>query len=139
MVTPVRDRIRNMRENRDGRTLSVWLWADETRMFDNIKILTGDKNDNIANCAIQDYYEKVFSEKCDQLIDEIRNKLRQKRSRSSKAGLRIRYMDLVRVLNLEFSTAERIKNEMNRLKVPNYSGMTGTWKISQVRKLLHVT
>jgi signal recognition particle GTPase len=108
-------------------------------MFNNLKTMTGDTNDNIIKEAIQDLYDKIFHEKCNKLICEIRNKQRKKQSRSSKAGLRICYMELIRLLNLEFSTAERIKNEMNRLNVPNYSGMTGTWKISQVRKLLHVT
>jgi hypothetical protein len=68
MVTPVIERIRKLRESREGRTLSVWLYGEEARMFENIRILTNDTNDAIIKDAIQDLYEKIFSDKCSKII-----------------------------------------------------------------------
>lgn len=138
MGTPVKERVRELRKKREGRSLSTWLYADEARMFKNIKELTGDTNDTIVNRAIREVYDSIFLTQCAKIIDTI--KTRQKEAKPSRPELKKDYIKLIRILQLEYSSAKSLKDAMNRFDVPDYNGKAGTWKIAQVRKLmLHVT
>lgn len=131
------ERIYRMRAKRSGRSLSVWLYAEEARMFKNIKSMTGDTNDNIIKDAIQDLYDKVLQEAVFSVGRKIRSEL--KKSVPSRVKLKIYYIDLVQILKLELTTPTLLKNELNRLKIPNYSGKVGKWRVSQVKTLLQLS
>ena len=135
MGTPVRERMQKLRKKREGRSLSVWLYADTARMFKNIKTLTKDTNDAIVNKAIQEIYDTVFNRHCYELINKIQG-MQNKPGQASRSGLTALYRELAGILHLDYPKAESIKKAFNSLNVPNYSGKTGTWRINQVRKFL---
>ncbi|BBO86777.1 hypothetical protein DSCO28_73430 (plasmid) [Desulfosarcina ovata subsp. sediminis] len=134
MATAAKDRVRKYREKREGRSLSVWLNPAAARKFKNIKTLTGATNDAIIGRVIDEAYDSIFFSHCHQVIAEINSQLDQDHPDHSR--LTPLYKQLIAILKLDYPSAPQIKDAMNSFKVPNYSGKIGTWKVSQVRKLL---
>jgi len=133
MGTPVKERIRKMRQKRKGQSLTVWLYPEAANVFKKIKKLTGQTNDEIVNLAVKEIYNSIYLVQVNKRVERIRTKLNEKVSRSEMVPL---YRDLIRIFQLDFDSAAGIKKAFNSWEVPNYSGKTGTWKINQVRKLM---
>ncbi len=133
MGTPVKERIRKMRQKRKGQSLTVWLYPEAANVFKKIKKLTGQTNDEIVNLAVREIYNSIYLAQVNKQVERIRTKLNEKVSRSEMVPL---YRDLIRIFQLDYDSASDIKKAFNIFEVPNYSGKTGTWKINQVRKLM---
>ena len=133
MVTPVKERVRKMRQKRKGQSLAVWLYPEAANVFKKIKKLTGQTNDEIVNLAVKEIYNSIFYAQVNKSIERIRVKLSQKVPRIEMATL---YRDLIRVFQLDFVSKTDIKKALNSWEIPNYSGKTGNWKINQVRELM---
>ena len=133
MGTPVKERIRKMRQRRKGQSLTVWLYPEAANVFKKIKKLTGQTNDEIVNLAVKEIYNSIYLVQVNKRVERIRTKLNEKVSRSEMVPL---YRDLIRIFQLDYDSAAGIKKAFNIFEVPNYSGKTGTWKINQVRELM---
>jgi len=133
MGTPVKERIRKMRQRRKGQSLTVWLYPEAANAFNKIKKLTGQTNDEIINLAVREIYHSVYYDQVNKRIKLIRTKLSEEVPRSEMATI---YRDLIRIFQLDYDSAAGIKKAFNIFEVPNYSGKTGTWKINQVRELM---
>ena len=133
MGTPVKERIRKMRQKRKGQSLTVWLYPEAAHVFKKIKKLTGQTNDEIVNLAVQEIYHSVYYGLVNKSIERIRVKLSEEVPRIEMATL---YRDLIRIFQLDYDSASGIKKALNSWEVPNYSGKTGNWKINQVRELM---
>jgi hypothetical protein len=133
METPVKERIRKMRQKRKGQSLSVWLYPEAARVLKKIKKLTGQTNDEIVNLAVREVYSSVYFGQVNKRVELIRTKLSEKVSRNEMPPL---YRDLIRIFQLDYDSAADIKKALNSFEVPNYSGKTGNWKINQVRELM---
>jgi hypothetical protein len=133
MGTPVKERIRKMRQKRKGQSLTVWLYPEAANVFKKIKKLTGQTNDEIINLAVREIYNSIYLAQINKQVERIRTKLSEKVSRSEMVPL---YRDLIRIFQLDYDSASGIKKALNSWEVPNYSGKTGTWKINQVRELM---
>jgi hypothetical protein len=133
MGTPGKERIRKMRQKRDGQNLTVWLYPEAANAFKKIKKLTDQTNDEIVNLAVREIYNSIYLAQVNKQVERIRTKLSEKVSRSEMTTL---YRDLIRIFQLDYDSAADIKKAFNIFEVPNYSGKTGTWKINQVRELM---
>jgi hypothetical protein len=133
MGTPVKERMRKMRQKREGQSLTVWLYPEAARAFKRIKTLTGQTHDEIVNQAVRKAYNIVFLGQVNELVERIRAKLSEKASMSELAPL---YQDLIRIFQLDYDSAADIRKAFNNLEVPNFSGKTGNWKINQVLELM---
>jgi hypothetical protein len=133
MGTPVKERIRKMRQKRKGQSLTVWLYPEAAHVFKKIKKLTGQTNDEIVNLAVREIYNSIYYGQVNKRVERIRSKLNEKVSRSEMVLL---YQDLIRIFQLDYDSAADIKKALNSFEVPNYSGKTGNWKINQVRELM---
>ena len=133
MGTPVKERIRKMRQRRKGQSLTVWLYPEATSVFRKIKKLTGQTHDEIVNLAVKEIYNSIYLAQINKQVERIRTKLSKKASRSEMVPL---YRDLIRIFQLDYDSAAGIKKAFNIFEVPNYSEKTGTWKINQVRELM---
>jgi hypothetical protein len=133
MVTPVKERMRKMRQKRKGQSLTVWLYPEAANLFKKIKKLAGQTNDEIVNLAVKEIYNSIYYGQVNKSIEHIRVKLSEKVPRIEMATL---YRDLIRIFQLDFNSAADIKKALNSWEVPNYSGKTGNWKINQVRELM---
>ena len=133
MGTPVKERIRKMRQRRKGQSLTVWLYPEAANVFKKIKKLTGQTNDEIVNLAVREIYNSIYLAQINTQVERIRTKLSEKVSRSEMATI---YRDLIRIFQLDYDSAVDIKKALNSWEVPNYSGKTGNWKINQVRELI---
>jgi len=133
MGTPVKERIRKMRQRRKGQSLTVWLYPEAANAFKKIKKLTGQTNDEIVNLAVREIYNSIYLAQVNKQVERIRTKLNEKVSRSEMATI---YRDLIRIFQLDYYSAADIKKALNSFEIPNYSGKTGTWKINQVRELM---
>ena len=133
MGTPVKERIRKMRQKRKGQSLTVWLYPEAANVFKKIKKLTGQTNDEIVNLAVKEIYNSIYLVQVNKRVERIRTKLNEKVSRSEMVPL---YRDLIRIFQLDYDSAAGIKKAFNIFEVPNYSGKMGTWKINQVRELM---
>ena len=133
MGTPVKERIRKMRQKRKGQSLTVWLYPEAAHIFKKIKKLTGQTNDEIVNLAVKEIYNSTYLAQINKQVERIRTKLSEKISRNEMVPL---YRDLIRIFQLDYDSAAGIKKAFNIFEVPNYSGKTGTWKINQVRELM---
>ena len=133
VTTPVKERMRKMRQRRDGRSLAVWLYPEAANIFKKIKKLTGQTNDEIVNLAVKEIYNSIYYGQVNKLIERIRVKLSEEVPRIEMATL---YRDLIRIFQLDIASAADIKKALNSWEVPNYSGKTGNWKINQVRELM---
>jgi len=133
MGTPVKERIRKMRQKRKGQSLTVWLYPEAANVFKKIKKLTGQTNDEIVNLAVREIYNSIYLAQVNKQVERIRTKLNEKVSRSEMATI---YRDLIRIFQLDYYSAADIKKALNSFEVPNYSGKTGNWKINQVRELM---
>ena len=133
MGTPVKERIRKMRQRRKGQSLTVWLYPEAANAFNKIKKLTGQTNDEIINLAVREIYHSVYYDQVNKRIKLIRTKLSEEVPRSEMATI---YRDLIRIFQLDYYSAADIKKALNSFEIPNYSGKTGTWKINQVRELM---
>jgi hypothetical protein len=133
MGTPVKERIRKMRQKREGQNLTVWLYPEAAHAFKKIKRLAGQTNDEIVNLAVREIYSSVYFGQVNKRVELIRAKLSEKVSRNEMAPL---YRDLIRIFQLDYDSAADIKKALNSFEVPNYSGKTGNWKINQVRELM---
>ena len=133
MGTPVKERIRKMRQRRKGQSLTVWLYPEAANAFNKIKKLTGQTNDEIVNLAVREIYNSIYLAQTNELVELVRIHLREEAPRSEIATL---YRDLIRIFQLDYYSAADIKKALNSFEIPNYSGKTGTWKINQVRKLM---
>jgi hypothetical protein len=133
MGTPVKERIRKMRQRREGQSLTVWLYPEAAHVFKKIKKLTGQTNDEIVNLAVREIYNSIYYGQVNKRVERIRSKLNEKVSRSEMVLL---YQDLIRIFQLDYDSAADIKKALNSFEVPNYSGKTGNWKINQVRELM---
>jgi hypothetical protein len=133
MGTPVKERIRKMRQGRKGQSLTVWLYPEAAHVFNKIKKLTGQTNDEIINLVVKEVYNSTYLVQVNKQVERIRTKLNEKVSRSEMATI---YRDLIRIFKLEYDSAAGIKKAFNIFEVPNYSGKTGTWKINQIRELM---
>ena len=133
MGTPVKERIRKMRQRRKGQSLTVWLYPEAASVFKKIKKLTGQTNDEIVNLAVREIYNSIYLVQVNKQVERIRAKLNEKIYRSEMVPL---YRDLIRIFQLDYDSAAGIKKAFNSWEVPNYSGKTGTWKINQVRELM---
>ena len=100
MGTSPKERMRKLRQKREGRALSVWLYADTARMFKNIKTLTKKTNDSIINDAVQKAYESIFSKRCYEIINEI--KAKQNEPAPVKNELTGLFRKLIEVLQLDY-------------------------------------
>ena len=133
MGTPVKERIRKMRQRRKGQSLTVWLYPEASNVFKKIKKLTGQTNDEIVNLAVQKIYHSVYYGQVNKSIELIRVKLNEEVPRIEMATL---YRDLIRIFQLDLDSEADIQKALNSWEIPNYSGKTGTWKINQVRELM---
>jgi hypothetical protein len=133
MGTPVKERIRKMRQKREGQSLSVWLYPEASRVLKKIKKLTGQTNDEIVNLAVREIYSSVYFGQVNKRVELIRAKLSEEVPRSEMATI---YRDLIRIFQLDYDSAADIKKALNSFEIPNYSGKTGNWKINQVRELM---
>jgi hypothetical protein len=133
MGTPVKERIRKMRQRRKGQSLTVWLYPEAANVFKKIKKLTGQTNDEIVNLAVQEIYHSVYYGQVNKSIERIRVKLSEEVPRIEMATL---YRDLIRIFQLDLDSEADIKKALNSWEIPNYSGKTGNWKINQVRELM---
>ena len=133
MGTPVKERIRKMRQKRDGQSLTVWLYPEAAHIFKKIKKLTGQTHDEIVNLAVREIYNSLYLAQINKQMERIRTKLSEKVSRSKMIPM---YRDLIRIFQLDYDSTSGIKNALNSWKVPNYSGKTGNWKINQARELM---
>jgi len=133
MGTPVKERIRKMRQRREGQSLTVWLYPEAAHVFKKIKKLTGQTNDEIINLAVREIYHSVYYDQVNKRIKLIRTKLSEEVPRSEMATI---YRDLIRFFQLDNYSATDIKKFLNSFEIPNYSGKTGSWKINQVRELM---
>ena len=133
MGTPVKERIRKMRQRRKGQSLTVWLYPEAANAFNKIKKLTGQTNDEIVNLAVREIYNSIYLAQVNKQVERIRTKLNEKVSRSEMVPL---YRDLIRIFQLDYDSASGIKKAFNIFEVPNYCGKTGIWKINQVGELM---
>ena len=133
MGTPVKERIRKMRQRRKGQSFTVWLYPEAANVFKKIKKLTGQTNDEIVNLAVREIYHSVYYDQVNKSIESIRIKMSEEAPRNEMATL---YRDLIRIFQLDYDSAADSKKAFNIFEVPNYSGKTGTWKINQVRELM---
>ena len=133
MGTPVKERIRKMRQKREEQSLTVWLYPEAARAFKRIKKLTGQTNDEIVNQAVRKAYDSIHFDEINKRVELIRTKLSEEVPRSEMATI---YRDLIRIFQLDYYSAANIKKALNSFEIPNYSGKTGTWKINQVRELM---
>lgn len=133
MATPAKERMAKMRQKRQGRALTVWLYPETERIFGKLKTLTGDTNDTIAEKAFRDFYEAAFFRRVNDLALSIRDHLKADAPKDELTAL---YRELVAVLSLDYASADEIKKALNQLEIPNTSGATGNWKIDQVRHLI---
>ena len=132
MGTPVKERIRKMRQKRKGQSLTVWLYPEAAHVFKKIKKLTGQTNDEIINSTVREIYNSIYYGQVNKSIERIRVKLSEEAARIEMATL---YRDLIRIFKLDFDSAADIKKALNSWEAPNYSGKTGNWKVNQVRAL----
>ena len=132
MGRPAKERMAKMRQKRDGRPLTVWLYPETSRAFGKIKTLTGEPNDAIAGKAVQAFYESILFKRINELALAIRDHLKADAPKDELTAL---YRELVAVLSLDYASADEIKKALNQLEIPNTSGATGNWKIDQVRHL----
>ena len=134
MGTPVKERVRKFRENREGRSLSAWLSAEAERKFCAIKRLTQATNDAIVDMAINDVYDSMIVKRRSTIIAEIKTQLSLPKPDTGR--LSDLYKELIALLRLDLQADKDVKDALNRLKVPDDGGKTGAWKVSQVRRLI---
>ncbi len=60
MGTPVKERMRKMRQKRKGQSLTVWLYPEAANAYKKIKRLAGQTNDEIVNFAVREIYHSVY-------------------------------------------------------------------------------
>ena len=75
MGTPVKERIRKMRQRREGQSLTVWLYPEAAHVFKKIKKLTGQTNDEIVNLAVREIYNSIYLAQVNKQVERIRTKL----------------------------------------------------------------
>ncbi len=102
MVTPVKERMRKMRQKRKGQSLTVWLYPEAANVFKKIKKLTGQTNDEIINLAVREIYNSVYYAQVKKSIERIRTKLSEEIPRIEMATL---YRDLIRIFQLDYYSA----------------------------------
>ena len=94
MGTPVKERIRKMRQRRKGQSLTVWLYPEAANAFKKIKKLTGQTNDEIINLAVREIYNSIYLAQINKQVELIRTKLSEEVPRSEMVPL---YRDLIRI------------------------------------------